>query len=164
MFLPLHQRGFDTIEEFRAAAMGRYEDARRLHRRSRDLGAIYLFGYAVEMLVKAAYFHNAGFLRARTISKADRKAAAQIWSTLGLLAEPGQHDIAGWASLAVAARVTCAIEYPLGFGNEIVTRASSLYLIWRETLRYRATQPLGREVREIRSIADWFMLNGDRMF
>jgi len=156
---PLHQRGYDCIREYLAAARMRHSEARRLLERSHDLGAIYLYGYSVEMRVKAAYFHNAGLLREELITQQHRTDAVNMWTILGLATPPRPHDIAGWATLAVAARSTAPSPlrpYEGAFGIEVVTRATSLYLIWRETLRYRSTQPLPRELRDVRSIADWF--------
>jgi hypothetical protein len=45
-----------TIREFRAAAGLRYREGQRLALTGNRLTAIYLWGYAAEMLLKAAYF------------------------------------------------------------------------------------------------------------
>jgi hypothetical protein len=159
MVPPLHERGRDCVAEFENAAVQRFAEAEVLLKRSRHLGAIYLFGYSVEMRVKAAFFRNAGFTDGRLISREDRSHAIGMSATLGLPASPGPHDIAGWAALAVAARLTTARPYETALGNLIVAQATSLYLIWREVLRYRATQPMPREIRTVRVIANWFAKN-----
>ncbi len=46
----------DSLREFRAAARQRFNDALVLAANGRRTGAIYLWGYAVEMTLKAAYF------------------------------------------------------------------------------------------------------------
>src|SRR5690349_10393450 len=102
MFPPLYERGYDCIVQFEDAAAQRSAEAEILLKRSRHLGAIYLFGYSVEMRVKAAFFRNAGFLAGRLISPQDRSNAIAMSATLGLPVAPGPHDIAGWAALAVA--------------------------------------------------------------
>ena len=99
MILPLHQRGVDSIAEFEQAAKYRFAEASVLDKRSRKLGAVYLYGYSVEMRVKAAYFHNAGFSGRQIITDIDRNNAIGLWSLFGLLARPGQHDILGWAPM-----------------------------------------------------------------
>ena len=155
----LHQRGSDSITEFEAAAAQRCEEARRLTKVSYHLGAVYLYGYSVEMRIKALFFRNSGFRPDQIITQDDRRDALDMYLTLGLLARPGQHDIAGWANLAVAARATTARPYPTGagqLGQEIVNRATQIYLILRETLRYRATRPTTAEHRAVRQIAEWF--------
>jgi len=87
--VPLHQRGYDCIDEYRAAALLRHSEAGRLQRRSHDMGAIYLYGYSVEMRVKAAYFHNAGFAARGSITPQDGANAINMWTALGLASAPG---------------------------------------------------------------------------
>lgn len=164
--LPLHLRGQDTVAEFEAAATQRFNEAERLGQRSHHLGAVYLFGYSVEMRVKALFFRNAGFATKQVITRQDRTDAADMYATLGLLTRPGQHDVSGWAALAVASRATTAAPYSVGaggLGTEIVNRATALYLIWRETLRYRSVAATGAEFREVRRVAAWFGSNYGRM-
>ena len=50
-----------SIREFRNAAWRRYQEARRLAINGDRLAAIYLWGYAAEMLLKAAYFRLVGW-------------------------------------------------------------------------------------------------------
>src|SRR4051812_29277882 len=112
MPVPLYQRGVDSVKEFECAAAERFIEAELLHKRSRDLAAIYLWGYAVEMRVKAAFFRSAGFAPPQAISRTDRADHAALARTLGLLNPPGPHEISVWAQLAVAARATTAAPYP----------------------------------------------------
>jgi hypothetical protein len=165
MIPPLWDRAVDTVAEFEAAALQRLNEAELLLKRSRDLAAIYLYGYSVEMRIKAVYFRNARTQPqlALPITKTDRQNAAKMWTTLGLSVRPDGHHIAGWAELAVAARATTPNPYPVGFGNDIVNNAASLYLIWRETLRYWSIIPLNTELRTVRSIARWFASHHSKM-
>jgi hypothetical protein len=163
MLLPLHQRGNDSVAEFEAAARLRYSEREELHKRSRHLGGIYLFGYSVEMRVKACFFRNAGFPVRRIITHADRQAAVAMATTLGLPTPPGPHDVAGWAALSVAARLTTTAPYVPALATEMIARATALYLIWRETLRYRAVQPTSGEITTVRSAARWFDRNHAKM-
>ena len=158
----LFDRGFDSVEEFECAAAQRFAEALSLDRHSYKLAAVYLYGYSVEMRVKAAFFRSAGYGASRQISVADRNDARAMWQILGLLVPPGQHDILGWAQLAVAARATPPHAYG-ALGLEIINHATTIYLIWRETLRYRSTTPTSSERRSARTVAEWFERNYHRM-
>src|SRR6185437_5820814 len=116
---PLFERTYDSVSEFESAADLRYADALVLDRRSRKLGAVYLFGYSVEMRVKAMYFRNAGFTESRIITSIDRSAAAASWQVLGLGDPVGRHDILRWAELAVTARATTGFTPYGSLGREI---------------------------------------------
>lgn len=50
----------DSIAEFRSASRQRYDDGLSLAIQGRRTGAIYLWGYAIEMTLKAAYFSFIG--------------------------------------------------------------------------------------------------------
>lgn len=165
---PLHTLGRDSIAEFEAAAALRHAEARDLLRRSRDLGAIYLFGYSIELRLKAAYFATAGVVSAAgvpfrpgdPIGLADRKNAMDEWSALGLQKKANNgHDLEFWAALTVAKRAALNRPYQIGFGNGVVAKASEVYVDWRETLRYRATVPRVGQVKYVRNRADWFARN-----
>ena len=51
----------DSIREFQASARQRYNDGVAAAATGRSLAAIYLWGYAAEMVLKAAYFSAMGF-------------------------------------------------------------------------------------------------------
>ena len=162
---PLFRLGRDSIAEFEAAAEQRHTEARHLLRRSRDLGAIYLYGYSIELRLKAAYFATRGvrstsgvpFGPTDQISDADRNTAMREWSVLGLLRKANNgHDLEFWGALTVAKRAASGRPYPTWLGSAAVAKASDVYAEWRETLRYRATPPRPGLVRLIRDRADWF--------
>ncbi len=46
----------DSVAEFEAAALTRFQDGIELEARGRPLAAIYLWGYSAEMTLKAALF------------------------------------------------------------------------------------------------------------
>ena len=58
----------DSIREFRAAARQRFDDGLSLAAAGRRTGAIYLFGYTAEMILKAAYFSLSGLTETDTIT------------------------------------------------------------------------------------------------
>jgi hypothetical protein len=69
----------ETVGSFLAAADQRFKDAEALEAAGRRLGAVYLYGYAAEMLIKSAYFRvvrsASGLPMAAPITHADRS----IW-------------------------------------------------------------------------------------
>ena len=93
-----------SVVAFRAAAGARYREALELERSGHRLVAIYLFGYAAEMLVKAAYFRAAGWAPAAPITHAHMTAARSRALAAPLLWPGNLHDIAGWARLLVHTR------------------------------------------------------------
>ncbi len=165
MFPHLHERGSDCIAEFEAAAVRRHREARDLLRRSRDLGAVYLYGYTVELRLKAAYFSTSGVLTQSglpfgpgdPITRADRDGVAKSGATLGVSLPYGNgHNVAFWAALLVARRAVSLRPYTQAFGQLVSDKAREVYSEWRETIRYRATQPSPRELRYVRDRAEWF--------
>ena len=113
--------GRDCIAEFEAAAVQRHAEARDLLRRSRDLGAIYLYGYSVELRLKVAYFATPGVVSTAgvpfgphdPITEDDRKTAMREWSVLGLPRKAfNGHDVELWAALVVAKRSGLNRPYP----------------------------------------------------
>ena len=161
---PLFDRNLESTGAWERAAADRFADGEVLHRRSRDLAAIYLWGYSVEIRVKAAYFRSAGLGPNRPITPADRSLHAGFAKLLfGFPGPAGGHEIDVWAQLAVAARTTTPSPYPTSFGLEVVSQASALYAVWRETLRYTDVRPTAAEVRRARSVASWFDRNYHRL-
>ena len=56
----LERCGPDSIREFRSAGRQRFDDGLALAAVGRRTGAIYLWGYAAEMILKSAYFSVVG--------------------------------------------------------------------------------------------------------
>jgi hypothetical protein len=94
-----------SIREFRAAARLRLREATHLATANHRLGAIYLSGYAGEMLLKAAYFRLAGWGLTVRITLADIQAAkVHATSALGLPWPGNLHDLTSWTSLLIEER------------------------------------------------------------
>lgn len=111
----------DSIREFRAAARERYTDGLELAGRGRRTGAIYLWGYAAEMTLKAAYFSLLGSAEAEELDWGRHlRPAIQRGRGLGI-PWPGRgegHNVRAWAELLVRARlVPPATAYPVPFGR-----------------------------------------------
>lgn len=159
---PLRERlPKDSIAEFRRAARQRYADGLHLERAGRPLAAVYLWGYAAEMVLKAGYFRAVGFARGRPISAYDLRAA-RAGATLRSVSWAGNwHDLRGWAELLVRTRTV----RPKGayrntaFGLRVETAGVRLGRVWRETLRYHANTPYPHEVAEVRDTVGWLVRN-----
>src|SRR5580700_8242529 len=82
----------DSIREYRAAARKRFDDAFALAGRGRRTGAIYLWGYSAEMVLKAAYFSLNGLPETRNLTwGADLRPAINRGRGLGI-AWPNQGE------------------------------------------------------------------------
>jgi hypothetical protein len=158
--MPLIQRlALDhTIREFRAAAAARYREAVSLAVAEDRLAAIYLSGYAVEMLLKAAYFRLAGWGPPDSVSLADLQHARQHAVTaLGLVWPGNLHDLPRWTALLVEDRKYRNVPYAPGFARSLNARVKQVYLNWREQLRYRANRPYRGEVSRTLRATSWLL-------
>src|SRR5437588_2070352 len=128
----------DSIREFRAAAAQRLQDGLSLAAAGRRTAAIYLWGYAAEMTLKAAYFHLQGFAEDQTITMADLRAARAAGLGLGMTWTGNFHDLFAWADLLMRTRsATPGSGYAdVLFGTRVVQTARRLQNSWSETLRY----------------------------
>ena len=153
--------GPDCIAGFRSAAVQRHLDACRLADNERRTGAVYLWGYSIEMLLKAAFFRAFGYDSQRPITAADLRAAVQLAPSLGYAWPAGAnlHHLPGWSQLLVRLRANLPNEaYPsLAFASRIQRRAVHVYQVWRETLRYHENRAYEFEVRAVRECAEWFL-------
>ena len=85
-----------------------------------------------------------------------RNAAVDEWNALRLPRKPSHHDIAGWAELLVAKRISLGEAHPTLLSNEIANRATIVYLNWREYMRYRSIAVDLSELSSVRAEATWF--------
>lgn len=65
----------DTIRQFRAAAKLRRDEASQLGISDCRAGAIYLYGYSAEMLLKSAYFRSIAKQQDDPVGRADLNQA-----------------------------------------------------------------------------------------
>jgi len=165
MALTLANRiGPDTLGKLEQAARRRFAEASNLIA-DEPLGAIYLFGYTVEMRLKAAYFRTVGLAPATNLSKFRKPAEAQIRSLLGIRGAVG-HNLYGWARLLETARATTpgAIVLPLALAQNMYAHIQNIELCWTEVLRYRANKPYNEELEAVRTGASWVRINGRRLW
>jgi hypothetical protein len=157
----------DSIREFRAAARRRFDDAQELAGRGRRTGAVYLWGYAAEMTLKAAYFSLAGLGEADVLTwPGHLRPAIARGRSLGVAwPTPGEgHNVRAWAELLVTVRAPApARAYPVPFGQEVQRYGQRLGHLWRETLRYRKNHAYPHEVRQVREAAEWFLTHSSML-
>lgn len=155
----------DSIREFRASARERYDDGLALAAAGRRTGAIYLWGYAAEMILKGAYFtfqivpevdvitvqgHIQG-----AINKAQATPLLIAWPKTG-----AGHNVRAWAELLVAERaLTPATAYAPPFGQEVQRCGQQVGQLWREFLRYHKNFAYRYEVRQVREAVEWLLVN-----
>jgi hypothetical protein len=168
MPLPLRSgTGRDTIRKLEAAATRRYAEASRLSA-DEPLGALYLFGYVVEIRLKTAYYRLMGLAPddllddrpAGAIGSPRALAEGQVRTLLGLgPGAPVGHNLNGWVQLIVSARTGHALG-PLGadFEKELVDRVGEAAKCWAEFLRYRANRPYNRESEAVTAAARFLKL------
>jgi hypothetical protein len=153
----------DSVREFRLAARRRFEDGVELADAEHRLSAIYVFGYAAEMILKAGYFSVVGFGDLQVITMADLRAAAAKAAPFGLVwpgapHTPNLHHVASWARLLVAERATMPGKaYAAAFAAEVEEAGSNVQKHWKETLRYKKNQAYFHELASVRSSAWWLL-------
>ncbi len=155
----------DSIREFRTSALQRYNDGLVAAGGGRGLAAIYLWGYAAEMTLKAAYFSAVGIGEAAQLQmNADIRPAINLGRSLGV-SWPGAgegHNVRAWAELLVLERATHPnppAAYDANFERAIQAHGQRISQLWNETLRYRRNTPYTHEVRQIRQATEWLLIH-----
>lgn len=160
----------DSVANFERASRRNYLDAEALRRAERRFGAIYLYGYAVEMTLKAAYFRTLFVARGMSVTtKTNRKTRNDEWHLRHQLSSPAspslfaerhnQHDIEVWALLLVWRRNNLEMGYPSRFAGQITDRATNVFRNWREYMRYRSSPVPRHELAGVREDCLWFRRN-----
>jgi hypothetical protein len=158
---PLHERCKpDSIQEFRKAAVVRCIDAQVLAEAGQRAAAIYLWGYAAEMVIKATYFAAIGYRNQQSITLADLdRAKKHSASLLGVPWSGGLHNIEAWSRLLVNERARLGKPYSVVLASRIIFHAATLYRYWRETLRYHSNRAWPFEAARAHRSVDWLIEN-----
>ena len=157
----------DSIGEFRAAARQRFDDGLVEEAAARPTAAIYLWGYAAEMTLKAAYFAAIGFTESQEITRGDLNQAVKfgISSMVSWPKEGQLHRIRAWAETLVVRRGSMAgtaYDHP-EFGIEVVNRGQRLEHYWSESLRYHKNIAYPHEVRRVKEATEWLLVNSQQL-
>jgi len=158
----------DSIREFRASAHTRYHDGLRLALDGRRTGAIYLWGYTAEMVLKASYFSTIGIAENQPLTWGAHIRPAIITGRQQfqiLWPNEGQgHNVRAWAELLVAARALApAGAYPQDFGLQIQRCGQRIGQLWRETLRYHKNRAYLHEMTQVREAAEWLLVSSNHL-
>jgi hypothetical protein len=155
----------DSILEFRSSARQRFNDGLALAASGRRTGAIYLWGYAAEMTLKAAYFALMGHTPSATITMSGHiDPAINRGRSLGVPwpAQGRGHNVRAWAELLVAERTAMpGAAYPPPLMVEVQRCGQRIGDLWRETLRYHKNVAYRHEVQRVREAAEWLLSNSD---
>ena len=156
---------FNSIAEFRLAAAQRAIDAEALMSAGRRTGAVYLWGYYVEMILKAAYFSARNFAYNQAITFADLQYAKNSAPSLGISPFHNYHDLRAWAELLVEYRVQIPhLRYNSSLmGSQIIANAQKAYSLWRESLRYHENRAYVYEAEQMKTTVQWFNIHADSL-
>jgi hypothetical protein len=159
----------ECIREFDLAADERHADAIRLAESGRRTGAIYLFGYVAEMLLKSAYLRLAGHYPDDPITPAILwgyvgTRPASTARALGLPGTTNLHDLGAWAALIVAHRSARPPGYPdPRFAAALTANVRVLDGRWTEVIRYHGNLAYQHELNCIRTSCGWLLANRHRL-
>jgi hypothetical protein len=140
-------------------------EAEVLYLAGQRLGAIYLYGYVIEISLKTAYYRVIGLVPATVIHKQLHRLPAEnaIKAMTGLPshlqgAPSAGHNVIGWARLLEQERAVASPgRVPLGanLATERHNRMQDVFDCWAEFLRYRHNLPYNQEVQTMRESARW---------
>jgi hypothetical protein len=154
----------DSIDEFRLTAPIRHLEGVTLAANGHRTGAVYLWGYAAEMTLKAAYFAVDGLAANDVILPKHLYQAIDKAKKQGIAWPDKLHYLPGWAELLVATRTTKpGLAYPAGFANEVIQCAQRIFQIWREFLRYHKNVAYEFEVTKVRENTEWLLTNSHNL-
>jgi hypothetical protein len=152
----------DSIYEFKLAARQRYNDGLILSVQGRRTAAIYVWGYAIEMTLKAAYFSFIGKGLYDVITwRQDLQPAMQTARSYAIswASQWAGHNLLAWAELLIVYRTNRNQTYSPAFSIEVQRKAQQSYQLWRETLRYHKNIAYPFEVRQMEDCTQWFLCN-----
>jgi hypothetical protein len=160
----------DTVRRLERAAEERFDEGDSLKRQNHLLGALYLYGYSVEMCLAAAYFRSAGFRPDQPIEDVARrqrmaKARQELHSDGRALMSGDPHPLDGWArflewnrrsSIPPASQEAERLRVA-------VRKAQQVYKHWRPELRYKTIDVAPSQLDEVRQCVRWFIVQRGRL-
>ena len=157
----------ESIREFRTSARRRFDEGMALAAAGYRAGAIYLWGYSAEMILKAAYFSLLGRSETAVLTwVGDILPAINAGRAMGIawpVAGQG-HNVRAWAELLIAEHAaTPGAAYPPLFGQEVQACGQSIGQLWSETLRYHKNVAYLYEMNQVREAAEWLLVNSNAL-
>jgi hypothetical protein len=162
--MPLRQRivGYpETVQEQELAAQERFLEALELLTAGYPDGAVYLFGYVAEMLLKNAYFLLTGARPADLVGPrlAPARNAADRFNRLRGISHEHYHSIRFWSYLLVETRRFQGRLLPQEVETRLCQRTRRLYQNWTIEMRYRRGVVRQREAQSVCEDATWLLEN-----
>lgn len=137
-------------------------EAESLYSAGHGLGAIYLYGYVIEISLKAAYYRIIGLVPTTLIDTRLHRGPAQqvIRNMQGLPTHPqgaasAGHNLIGWARLLEQERANSMTPLAANFATQLHRLIQDVFECWAEFLRYRANRLYDQEVETVRHAAMW---------
>lgn len=143
----------ETWPEIESAAEQRFWDGLALVTSGGrgETGAVYLFGYVVEMLLKTAYFRVRGVARHADTST-ERRHARRLAAGYG---RRNDHDLNYWVFVLERMRDVSGRPLDPAVSGAIRFRVGIVADHWNESLRYRDAQPTEDEIHDVLRNVEW---------
>jgi hypothetical protein len=160
--------GPDSVHDFERAADQRYAEATFLAANGLHVGgAVYLFGYVAEMVLKSATFRFLkGGKATDPISEGERKAVEKMIKT-DLKPHPnynqliqGPHNFLSWANWLVLVSGT---RYSPQLGSDIISNAENVFNHWDPNMRYHELSVTPAGLAVVQTSTDWLRANYPQM-
>ena len=146
--------GKETIRMLRRAATWRFKDAEILRLGGRSHGAVYLYGYCVEMIVKSACYALDDRDPFSPITEAVRDDVARRNAAELGVDKPRNHQLVKWSRLLAEMVLKHRTDRELS--REIVVQAQVVENRWTADMRYRPSRLSPGEVEAVGAAALWF--------
>ncbi len=153
----------ETWPEMEAAARRRFWEGFILATslENGETGAIYLFGYVIEILLKTAYYKVDGVSREQD-TRQTRNQAGIIASVYGV--RGNDHDLTRWLFLLERVRLARGNPFDSAFLGSVRYHVATVAVNWKETLRYRDIQPTDEELAQVYNSVEWVLRNSQALW
>lgn len=148
-----------TLSEFEAAGEDRFRDGIALAKRGRRMGAIYMFGYVAEAILKCAFFRLLDYRLDTRISlggpwRDDPRTMAE--GDLAVAEHPeGLHNPVFWAAMIVAVRDGLAMPLRPAIQIGLLAKAQRIRRSWKVSMRYCRDRSTLADLREMCHDVAW---------
>lgn len=161
---------FDTWRSMKAGAEARYWDglALAVAGASREAGAVYLFGYVAEMLLKTAYCEYTGIADTAPLYPALRSdvlsPTTPVWrgATTGG-GNPDLHSLRGLSEFLIDTRAIPG-DMDAAVAGALQFHVAQIESHFEVAMRYSGLPAMPEELEETLASVDWICRNYDRLW
>ncbi len=155
---------FETWPRMEVAAEERFRDGLTLadSGAGRATGAIYLFGYVAEMLLKTAVFRTQNV--AYDANLGQRGGPLDFARTLSLWRGRNLHDLRAWVDFLIDYRSLLGMPFDPSEAAQIRRHVLAVDAHWREWLRYKSASATLLELNEVYESVQWLRANHARLW